>query len=131
MVHCSKTEHKRVEREVAKAPGSNKTVTAIVEDPSVMCFVNKNGAHFTPRSCQCYRWRPSKEDRKIAFYKDHEKFHVIESSLLKSAGGGFLTDVIPPEEFKRLMVAIYGKVNPNCPIEDEHAPIDPDTARGR
>ncbi len=86
----------------------------------LFCFVNSDGTHIDPRQCTCLKvkidgvwikWSPSRED-------------VSAWRLRTNNPSGVKADYL------NAMQRELGKLNPSCPIEDPHAPVDPEWWKG-
>ena len=93
-------------------------------DTSQFCFVNGDGAHLSPRKCQClivedgggnFRpWSPSPDQKRR--YRPVEVVNGAPKPLTN-------------KDFIKLMKKQFGRDNPDCPIQDPHGPIDPRSGR--
>lgn len=83
-------------------------------DANMLCFVNRDGKHVSPKDCLCRYFHPQAQDRlktlpDFAHLASMERYKYVKSVTAK--------------DYKKVMKAKYGKENPQCPIEDAHDPL--------
>jgi hypothetical protein len=124
LVYCTNPSHKKFTKSIDKPEHRHlpkkkrEQIDVEVEDPAAMCFVNPGGEHVTPRLCTCSQYRPPSEDRLVKRLPEDERTPYEKRYL----------NIVPPHEWRDRNRKLFGRVDPKCPIEEAHEPIDNNTA---